>query len=394
MRIVHVFRAPIGGLFRHVIDLVKEQSRRGHQIGIFCDATFAGERNEKLLKELEEHLKLGLVRSEMRRNPHWTDPVALNRMRAFCNRVDVDVLHGHGSKGGLYARLGGVISSSGPVRAYTPHGGSLNYRPGTPIHKLYMMVERVLERGTGAFLFESQFIADRFHEFVGTTDAVARIVLNGLHPEELEPILPRKDAVDFLYIGEYRFAKGIDTMLEAMGRLRDMRKVTPTLMLVGQGPDEPALLAQVKHLKLEKNITFRKPMAAREAFSLAHTMIVPSRFESMPYVVIEAAGATVPMISTDVGGIPEIFGAERNRLIACDDVNALVQAMEQAIDMTDKERLEPAQRLARYIAEHFSVSKMTDTVLEAYGSAMARRDVHSGKQAAPITDNAGQNSRN
>jgi glycosyltransferase involved in cell wall biosynthesis len=374
MRIVHVFRAPIGGLFRHVIDLVKEQSRRGHEVGIFCDATFAGERNEKLLDELSTHLKLGLVRSEMRRNPHPTDMVALSRMRSFCKKVDAEVLHGHGSKGGLYARIGGIINRNGAVRAYTPHGGSLNYRPGTPIHRLYMSVERILERGTSAFLFESQFIADRFYEFVGKTDGITRIVLNGLHPDELESITPRSDAVDFLYIGEYRFAKGIDTMLAAMGKLRDMRQSAPTLVLVGQGPDEPALIAQVAQLGLEKSITFRKPMAAREAFSLARTMIVPSRFESMPYVVIEAAGATVPMISTDVGGIPEIFGSERSRLIPCDDVHALVEAMAAAMAATNAQRLEPAKRLTQHIREHFSVVKMTDTVLGAYVAAAAKRN--------------------
>jgi glycosyltransferase involved in cell wall biosynthesis len=371
MRIIHVFRAPIGGLFRHVIDLVKEQSRRGHEVGIFCDSTFAGDRNENLLNELKSHLTLGLVRSEMRRNPHPTDLIALNKMRQFCNSMHAEVLHGHGSKGGLYARIGGILGGKNPVRAYTPHGGSLNYRPGTPIHRLYMNVEKLLKRGTGAFLFESQFIADRYHEFVGRTDGVNRIVLNGLHPEELEPITPKDDAVDFLYIGEYRFAKGIDTMLEAVGKLRDQQKKAPTLLLVGQGPDEPALIEQVKQLGLEKSITFRKPMAAREAFSLAKTMIVPSRFESMPYVVIEAAGATVPMISTNVGGIPEIFGDERHRLIPCDDVDALVRAMAVAMAANNEQRLEPARRLTKHIREHFCVVKMTDTVLEAYGAAKA-----------------------
>ncbi|MFM9975067.1 MAG: glycosyltransferase family 4 protein [Beijerinckiaceae bacterium] len=373
MRIVHVFRAPIGGLFRHVMDLAKEQSRLGHDVGIYCDSTFAGERNEKLLAELIPHLNLGIERIEMRRNPHWTDIAALRGMAAFCARKDADVLHGHGSKGGVYARLGGVLRKTRVIRAYTPHGGSLNYRPGSKTHRAYMLIEKLLERGSDAFLFESQFIAERYFEFVGQTDAETRIVFNGLYPEEFTPVKPRPDAADFLYIGEFRFAKGIDTMINAMGRLRDDGK-RPTLILVGQGPDEAALMAQVKALGIEQSVSFSRPMAAREAFSLARTMIVPSRFESMPYVVIEAAGATVPMISTDVGGIPEIFGAERHRLIPCDDVGALAGAMHAAIAMTDAERLEPAQRLTHYIAENFSVSKMACIVLQAYEAAQLSRN--------------------
>jgi glycosyltransferase involved in cell wall biosynthesis len=373
MRIIHVFRAPIGGLFRHVIDLAKEQSARGHEVGVFCDSTFAGERNETMLAELATHLKLGVERFAMHRNPHWSDVSAISRLSSFYARVDADVIHGHGSKGGLYARIGGLPRNTGPIRAYTPHGGSLNYKPGSLIHKTYMGIEYLLERATDLFLFESQFVADRFREFVCETDALTRIVLNGLHKHEVTPVVANPDAVDFLYIGEFRFAKGIDILLEAMGQLRTISDTPPTLVLVGQGPDEDALKAQVQTLGMTDSISFRKPMAAREAFALARTMIVPSRFESMPYVVIEAAGATMPLISTDVGGIPEIFGDERNRLIPCDDVAALLTNMKTLMHMTEAQRHEPAVRLARHIEDNFSVKKMTTTVLEAYEAAKHKR---------------------
>jgi glycosyltransferase involved in cell wall biosynthesis len=373
MRIVHIFRAPVGGLFRHVIDLAKEQSSRGHDVGVFCDSTFAGERNERLLKELAGDLTLGIARAPMHRNPHWTDVGALAAMTRFCRGAGAQVMHGHGSKGGLYARLGASLWKAGPVRAYTPHGGSLNYKPGSPLHRVYMTIERLLERGTDAFLFESQFIADKHAEFVCKTRAVSRVVLNGLYPHELEPVVPQDDAADFLYIGEFRFAKGIDNLLAALSGLNASQTRRASLVLVGQGPDEAALKSQVGILGLAGDVTFQKPMAAREAFALARAMIVPSRFESMPYVVIEAAGAAMPLISTDVGGIPEIFGAERNRLIQADDVPALASAMSQMLDMSDGERKLPADRLAAHIRADFSVTKMTTTVLEAYGAAADRR---------------------
>jgi glycosyltransferase involved in cell wall biosynthesis len=373
MRIVHVFRAPVGGLFRHVIDLAREQAHRGHDVGVFCDSNFAGDRNEGMLAELAEHLSLGVDRMPMQRNPHWSDMAALNRMSAFTRKVAADVIHGHGSKGGLYARLGAVASGSGPIRAYTPHGGSLNYKPGTLIHRTYMAIEHLLERGTDVFLFESRFIADRFREFVCETDAVARVVLNGLHPHELEPVHPSTDAADFLYIGEYRFAKGIDTLLSAMAMLADGGQRPATLVLVGQGPDEEALRAQVLALGLDGQVIFRKPMAAREAFMLARTMVVPSRFESMPYVVIEAAGARMPLISTDVGGIPEIFGQESDRLIPADNVPALAAAMRDALTHPADQQMGPAIRLQTHIDENFSVAKMATTVLAAYGEAAERR---------------------
>ena len=64
-------------------------------------------------------------------------------------------------------------------------------------------------------------------------------------------------------------------------------------------------------------------MPVREAFKLGRMLVVPSRAESMPYVVLEAAGARVPMIATNVGGIPEIFGPFRDRLGPPDDAEDL-----------------------------------------------------------------------
>ena len=373
MRIAHVFRAPVGGLFRHVIDLAREQAARGHEVGIFCDSNFAGDRNEDMLSDLARHLSLGVTRMPMQRNPHWSDIAAFNRMGAFAREVAADVIHGHGSKGGLYARLGAVARSGGPVRAYTPHGGSLNYKPGTLIHRTYMAIEHLLEKGTDVFLFESNFIAERFRKFVCETDAITRVVLNGLYPHELEPVEPNADAADFLYIGEYRFAKGIDTLLSAMAMLAKNGQRRASLVLVGQGPDEEALRAQVLTLGLDGQVHFRKPMAAREAFRLARTMVVPSRFESMPYVVIEAAGARMPLISTDVGGISEIFGKESGRLIPADNVVALTAAMQDAMTRPRDEQMMPAMRLQAYIDENFSVAKMATTVLAAYAEAADRR---------------------
>jgi glycosyltransferase involved in cell wall biosynthesis len=390
MRILHVFRAPIGGLFRHVFDLAKEQAAHGHDVGLFCDATFAGERNERLLNELATHLTLGIERVPMRRNPHWSDLAALMRLKAAAKRADVDIIHGHGSKGGVYARLGAVLGARGPIRAYTPHGGSLNYQPGSPIHRAYMAIERVLERGTDLFLFESRFIADRFATYVCETQALTRIVLNGLHPDELEPVEAAPDAADFLYIGEFRSAKGVDNLLEALADLSTTAKRRPTLVLVGQGPDAVALAQQAKVLGLEGQVIFHKPMAAREAFRLARIMVVPSRFESMPYVVIEAAGARMPLISTNVGGIPEIFGSESHRLLPPDDVPALAFTMAEAMAASEEALRTPAVRLQAHIDENFSVAKMANLVLDAYAAAEERRVVGAGRGlASPSGQGAG-----
>jgi hypothetical protein len=73
LRIVHVLRAPLGGLFRHVIDLSKEQIARRHAVGLVTDSLTGGARAAAILAELEPSLSLGLLRLPMPRQPHLLD---------------------------------------------------------------------------------------------------------------------------------------------------------------------------------------------------------------------------------------------------------------------------------------------------------------------------------
>ncbi len=76
-------------------------------------------------------------------------------------------------------------------------------------------------------------------------------------------------------------------------------------------------------------------MPARQAQTLGRIMVVPSRAESLPYVVLEAAAAGMPMITTQVGGIPEIYGPLTDTLVPPEDAGALAKAIARAIDQPD-----------------------------------------------------------
>ncbi len=129
LRVIHVFRAPVGGLFRHVMDVARLQAARGCEVGLIADSSTGGERAERQLAELAPDLKLGLLRVPMHRNPHPSDWSVLAAIGRHLKTVQPDVLHGHGAKGGLYARLPSVLRQRPWITAYTPHGGSLNYFP-------------------------------------------------------------------------------------------------------------------------------------------------------------------------------------------------------------------------------------------------------------------------
>src|ERR1700684_569713 len=166
LKILHILRAPLGGLFRHVIDLVQGQAKRGHQVGLFIDSTTGGARAETILEELSPCLALGFERTAIPRELNPRDVYALHRVSRRIAALKPDVLHGHGAKGAALARLGPNFGHG--IRAYTPHGGSLVYCPGTISGGFYRSVERILNWRTDLFLFESSYVADLFRAQIGT----------------------------------------------------------------------------------------------------------------------------------------------------------------------------------------------------------------------------------
>ena len=370
LNILHVLRAPVGGLFRHVCDLARGQAARGHKVGVVADAA-GGERADAALADLAKVLALGLTRVPMTRDLGPSDIAAVRHVGQRATAQGVNVLHGHGAKGGAYARLARRPPET--VRVYTPHGGSLHYRWGTPAGLVYLTAENVLRRRTDLFLFESYYGRDTFAAKVGDpgADALVRVVHNGVADAEFLPVKTAPDATDLVFVGELRKLKGVDVLIEAMARLaRDGRKLTATI--VGDGADRGAFEAAVAAHDLAAAVQFVGAKPARAAFALGRLLVVPSRAESLPYIVLEAAAAGLPIIATNVGGIGEIFGPDADELVPPGDPAALADAIAQA--MQDRgARHSASLRLKSRLRASFSVDAMTDAVIDGYREALARK---------------------
>ena len=369
LRILHATRAPVGGIFRHILDLANGQIDQGHHVGIVTDSLTGGERAVAALQEIAPRLARGVHRLPIPREPHPTDPVVWMRLQRLIARLKPDVLHGHGAKAGDFIRLRPVSKST--IRIYTPHGGSLHYPLSTRKGQIYARLERALMNRTELFLFESAFARDTYQKTIGRPSGLVRCVFNGVNAGEFDPVRLADDATDLVYVGEFRHIKGADLLIDAVARLRaDGRRVT--LTLAGDGEETAALKAQIERLDLGDAVRFIGHVKARYGFSKGRLLVVPSRGDSMPYVVIEAAAAGIPMIAANVGGIPEIFDVHSDGLFAAGSVGAMADAIETALD--DREAaLTRATTLRQRIFQHFSQKAMVDGVMNAYRTTLANR---------------------
>ena len=366
LRIVHCFRSPVGGIFKHVRDLVEAQAAQGHEVGIVCDSSTGGELEDALFNTLHPSLALGLERVPMRRAIGPSDIGAVMRLSRRLHAIRPDILHSHGAKGGAYGRLVGTMlrRTGSPVsRLYCPHGGSIHYDRSSWGGRLFFTLERWLELSTDRLVFVSDYERRGYIEKVGRPRCPSSLVYNGLAADEFAAIEVEHDAADFLYIGMMRDLKGVDLFMHALAALRSQGREA-TAVAVGDGPDLERYRKLAKTLGLSRSLRFAPPEPARTAMRFGRTVVVPSRAESMPYIVLETLAANRPIIATDVGGVPEIFGTSAP-LVRPGDLEDLTRHMARALVSP------PMHPQARdRVEELFSRDAMVASVMRAYRSTL------------------------
>ena len=367
LRIIHCFRSPVGGIFRHVRDLAEEHSRAGHDVGILCDSTTGGAHEDALFDRITPYLSLGLTRLPIRRSVGTSDVSSLWSSYKHIKSLRPDVIHGHGAKGGVLARVIGSalrVNKYRVARLYSPHGGSLHYRRNTPKGQGIFRLERFMERFTDALVFVCDYEQRTYESKVGTPRTLSRRVYNGISDSEFATIPARSDAVRFVYIGMLRDLKGPDLFIDAFAKTERLVGRPLSALMIGDGPDRDKYETMMIEMGLGRRIGLLPPMPVHDALTMSNIIVVPSRAESMPYIVLESLAAGKAVIAASVGGIPEVLGQDSAALAQPASSDDLARIMADAISTPDwRETHMPDADNFRAV---FSASAMAASVLTLY----------------------------
>jgi glycosyltransferase involved in cell wall biosynthesis len=175
---------------------------------------------------------------------------------------------------------------------------------------------------------------------------------------------------DVVYVGRLSEEKGVDVLVEAVARSRSLRA-----SVVGDGPARGSLERLTDELGVGDRVRFlgRLPAAGvLDALRAAAVAVVPSRwYENMPIAVLEAFAAGVPVVGTDLGGLPELIDAGRHgMLVPPDDPLALADALESFT--ADPERAHGMGAAARAsVEERFAPAAHLERLATMYAEAGA-----------------------
>jgi glycosyltransferase involved in cell wall biosynthesis len=369
-RVLMVVESAAGGTGRHVLDLCEGMIQRGCDVHLVYSTGRIDQAFQQRLAELPDVRHFSLP---MRTSIHPSDWVVVRDIRRYLRSAGpFDAIHGHSSKGGAIARL--AAAGSGVPAFYTLHG-FIMMDPGLARSKrlFYLTIEIVLSwttRGVIAVSPEEARAAKR----LGLGDARVRLVPNGIGPIRLTPreaarreVGVKDDEIVIGFVGRLVEQKAVDVLIRAFAQLVKASD-RARLAMVGAGPLDRPLRDLADRLGVAGKIVWLGERDARGVLAAFDVFALSSRKEGLPYVVLEAMAAGLPVVATRSAGVeiliePGVNGA----VVPADDPDALADALAELVN--DPANLSRSGRASRRRAARVTIDRMVEGTLGVYARA-------------------------
>lgn len=374
-----IARLNVGGAALHVLQLAREQRRRGHDVLVVAGTLAEGEESmEYLADELGvDVLKLPALQRPL--SPR-ADSAATWRLRTLIRARRPDVLHTHTAKAGATGRIAALLAGRARPKAvvHTYHGHVLSGYFSRRWERVFRKIEWMLGRATGTLVAVSDEVRNDLVSF-----GVARRERFVVVPYGFD--LPAWSDADEeararirgeLGLADETFAIGWAGRLTAIKRPLDLVRtlravveadVDAVLVLVGDGELRGETEAHARELGVSDRTRFVGfQQRIREWYAAGDASLLTSANEGTPVVAIESLAAGRPVVATRAGGTATVVrDGESGYLLEIGDIDALAgRLVELARDPELRQRLGAAG--AADVRERFAVARMADEIEAVY----------------------------
>lgn len=300
LRLAHVTEAPGGGVLSYLQEAVAFQAQSPSVESI---AVVGPEVNAASIVRIDSP-KL-VVKSFEHKRGSIAGLLRLDKLtRGVVAETTADILHVHSTFAGVVARLRAAVASKRPRIVYSPHGWAFSRT--SSVRPLIVAAERLLARFTDRIVCVSR--AEKEDAVAkGIPAAKCVVIENGI--EALPPSsgggavrkTERKGRLRVLFVGRFDRQKGFDFCLAVMAKLGDVAEC----FAVGDYVVGPAQA----QLSIPENVTllgWRDRAAVIELYEHADLLLMPSRWEGLPIVALEAMRSRLPIFCTPVGGLRDV----------------------------------------------------------------------------------------
>ena len=374
-----ITRLDHGGSATNTLVTIEGLSKQGFSVELIYGLTRDNTGSLRETLQIEDISYLYLP--EMVRSIHPKhDRRAYKEILAYLKSVHVDIIHTHSSKAGVLGRL--AARKCGIPVVHTPHG-HVFYGYFNPILSwIYILIERWMARCTARLISLTDLETRQgLARHIGKKDQYITIP-SGIPVCRFQQI-PSELGMDFrvqheirdefiwLSVGRLTAIKGFDILLKAFATLENEHMV---LVIVGDGEEKKALHKLAKALGLENRVKFTGECEnIRPALSAANAFVLASRNEGMGRVFIEAMASGLPVVGTEVGGVPEVIEPHvSGLLVPPENPVALAAAMKEMVENQEM-RHEMGLHAAASVYPKYDQETMVNSIAQVYRDVLQER---------------------
>lgn len=376
LRICHIItRLDKGGSSENTLLTVLGNRAHGHQVTLLCGVSDnPSSENEELARK--RGVTIRRFNSLVREISPVKDGIVTLQLYFYLLRHPCDILHTHTSKAGIVGRVAGILAGIGTI-IHTPHG-HIFYGYFSPLKTtIFIAVERFVTRWTSALItLTRREREDYLDRRIGKPDRIVPIYsgidLKPFLKDDVEKKTVRRELklpIDGYLAGTVArlvTVKNHDLIISAAEQLRDSIPEL-TFVFVGDGDLHEHLEKRIKRIGLSDRFIFygwcNDIPRILKGFDL---FIMCSHNEGMGRVFAEAQASGLPVIGSNVGGIPEVLREGiTGYLISPDDAAALAKQIEILYNKRDEqERI--ARQCREWVTPRFSKETMIDAIESVY----------------------------
>jgi glycosyltransferase involved in cell wall biosynthesis len=371
-RILYVItKATWGGAQRYVFDMATAALAAGFEVTVACGTE--GELSARLMRA---SIPVMYVRGLGRDVAPVADVRALIELIRLMRATRPTIVHGNSSKAGLLATVAARLSKV-PRIIFTAHGWAFNEsRPGwqkfifAMFHLITAWCSDTVICVSDAVKHGAKWMPFVKGKFVVIKNGISPVALEAKHTAraKLAPYVSA-DFSNSLWIGtlaELHKTKGLDIAIHAFAQIA-RQFPQAMLVLIGEGQERNNLVALVKEYKLSDRVHFcGHVLHASSLLSAFDIFLFPSRSEALGFAALEAGNAHLPVVASNVGGIPEVIANNgTGLLVAVGDIHGFAQALTELIEQSEL-RTHLGDALYERVITDFSKEKMVSETLHTY----------------------------
>jgi len=364
----------VGGEEKIVLNLLKHLDTQEFAAEILCCS------GGPLLPEVE---KLGFPLHFVRIKSKW-DWSAYTEIRQVITKGSFDVVHGHSSFAGLFARCANLLAGKLPI-VWTEHLLPHQHHQLTMASpfwgRLYTIPFYLLELVTDKMIYVSATMMKERMAYKLFDLNKMIVIPNGIsidfpdyvhYRNTFRKNLGVKDNLQVIgIITVLKKQKGVDIFLHSLKVLRD--KTDNFLgVVIGKGPDEIEIKKLCRDLGLEKQVVFTgEETDVRRALAGMDIAVLPSRFEGMSVTLLEYMAAGLPIVASDIDNNVEVLGEDSCGLIfPSEDYGTLADKLQYLLNSPEKRQGLGKNAKKRY-EDCYSAVIMTEKYQQLYRSLVS-----------------------